>query len=209
MLKFADDLKDDAQQASSLSPAALDQLFRKARTHNAFLDKPVPEALLKEAVEIAEWGPTSANTLPMRIVFVRSKEAKEKLKPALMGANVDKTMAAPVTAIVGYDTKFFEHAPRLMPHMDIRPWFSGNEAFAERTAFQNGTLQAAYLILALRAVGLDTGPMTGFDNAAVDAAFFAGTTFKSNILINIGYGDTEKLFPRNPRFAFAEIASIV
>ena len=203
MQKFADDLKAE----TAITPAALDQLFREARTHNVFLDKPVPDALLKEAVEIAEWGPTSANTLPMRIVFVRSPEAKEKLKPALMGTNVDKTMAAPVTAIVAYDTKFFEHAPRLFPHADIRPWYSGNDAFAERTAFQNGTLQAAYLILALRAVGLDTGPMTGFDNAAVDAAFFAGTTFKSNILINIGYGDAAKLFPRNPRFGFDEIAS--
>ena len=209
MLKFADDIKTASHQTPALAPAALDQLFRQARTHNVYLDKPVPEALLKEAVEIAEWGPTSANTLPMRIVFVRSQEAKEKLKPALMGANVEKTMAAPVTAIVAHDNKFFEHAPRLMPHMDIRPWFSGNEAFAERTAFQNGTLQAAYFILALRAVGLDTGPMTGFDNAAVDAAFFAGTTVKSNILINIGYGDAAKLFPRNPRFAFDEIASIV
>jgi 3-hydroxypropanoate dehydrogenase len=197
-----------AAETAALSPAALDQLFREARTHNIFLDRPVPEALLREAVEMAEWGPTSANTLPMRIVFVRGQDAKEKLQPALMGANVDKTMVAPVTAIVGYDTKFFEHAPRLMPHMDIRPWFTGNETFAERTAFQNGTLQAGYLILALRAVGLDTGPMTGFDNAAVDAAFFAGTTIKSNILINIGYGDAAKLFPRNPRFAFDEIASI-
>ena len=208
MLKFADDLKAASAATPALDAAALDQLFRKARTHNAFLDKPVPEALLREAVEIAEWGPTSANTLPMRVLFVRSKDAKEKLKPMLMGANADKTMAAPLTAIVGYDTKFFEHGPRLMPHMDIRPWFEGNEAFAERSAFQNGTMQAAYLILALRAVGLDTGPMTGFDNAAVDAAFFAGTTIKSNVLINIGYGDTEKLFPRNPRFAFDEIAKI-
>lgn len=208
MLKFADDIKAASNQIPSLTSEALDQLFREARTHNVFLDRPVPEALLEEAVEIAEWGPTSANTLPMRIVFVRSRDAKEKLKPALMGANADKTMAAPVTAIVAYDTKFFEHAPRLMPHMDIRPWFDGNEVFAERTAFQNGTLQAAYLILALRALGLDTGPMTGFDNAAVDAAFFAGTTIKSNILINIGYGDAAKLFPRNPRLRFDEIANI-
>ena len=199
---------ETVSEIPAVSPAALDHLFREARTHNVFLDKPVPEALLREAVEIAQWGPTSANTLPMRIVFVRGKEAKEKLKPALMGANIDKTMTAPLTAIVGYDTKFFEHAPRLMPHMDIRPWFSGNEAFAERTAFQNGTLQAGYLILALRAVGLDTGPMTGFDNAAVDAAFFAGTSVKSNILINVGYGDATKLFPRNPRFGFDEIAKI-
>lgn len=206
MLKFAENIRTSSD-TPAVAPAALDQLFRKARTHNLFQDRPVPEALLKEAVEIAEWGPTSANTLPMRIVFVRSAGAKEKLKPALMGTNVEKTMAAPVTAIVGYDTKFFEHAPRLFPHADIRPWYSDNEAFAERTAFQNGTLQAAYLILALRAVGLDTGPMTGFDNAAVDEAFFAGTTVKSNILINIGYGDAAKLFPRNPRFGFGDIAS--
>jgi len=195
-------------ETPAISQAALDQLFREARTHNVFLDKAVPEALLKEAVEIAEWGPTSANTLPARYVFVRSSEAKEKLKPALMGTNVDKTMAAPVTAIIGYDTQFFDHAPRLFPHADIRPWFSGNVEFAERTAFQNGTLQAGYFILALRALGLDTGPMTGFNNAVVDEAFFAGTTVKSNILVNIGYGDVEKLFPRSPRFGFDEIAKI-
>ena len=202
MLKFA----DKPLETPTLSQAALDQLFREARTHNVFLGKAVPEALIREAVDLAKMGPTSANTLPARFVFVRSKEAKEKLKPALMPANADKTMAAPVTAIVGYDPNFFEHAPRLFPHADIRPWFSGNAEFAERTAFQNGTLQAAYLILALRAVGLDTGPMTGFDNAAVDKAFFEGTGVKSNILINIGYGDTEKLFPRSPRFDFDEIA---
>ena len=190
-----------------VSPAALDQIFRQARTHNVFLDRPVPEGLLREAVETAGCGPTSANTLPARYVFVRSKEAKEKLKPALLGANVEKTMAAPVTAIIGYDTKFFEHSPRLFPHADVRPWFSGNAEFAERTAFQNGTLQAGYFILALRALGLDTGPMTGFNNAAVDEAFFAGTPVRSNILINIGYGDAEKLFPRSPRFGFDEIAS--
>jgi len=202
MLKFA----EKPLEAAAVSGAALDQIFREARTHNFWQDKPVPEALIREAVELAELGPTSANTLPARIVFVRGKDAKEKLKPALMEANVAKTMAAPVTAIVGYDNKFFAHAPRLFPHADIRPWFDGNAEFAERTAFQNGTLQAAYLILALRAVGLDTGPMTGFNNAAVDEAFFAGTDVKSNILINIGYGDGEKVFPRNPRFAFDEIA---
>lgn len=141
-----------------------------------------------------------------RFVFARGKDAKEKLKPAPMPGNVDTTMAAPVTAIVGYDTNFFEHSPRLFPHADVRSWFSGNPEFAERTAFQNGTLQAGYLILALRAVGLDTGPMTGFDNKAVDEAFFAGTDVKSNVLINIGYGDPGKLFPRSPRFEFDEIA---
>ena len=202
MLKFA----DKPLETPAVTGAALDQLFREARTHNFWQDKQIPEALIREALDLAKMGPTSANTLPARFVFVRSKEAKEKLKPALMEANVDKTMAAPVTAIVGYDTKFFAHAPRLFPHADIRPWFSGNTEFAERTAFQNGTLQAGYLIMALRAVGLDTGPMTGFNNAAVDEAFFAGTDVKSNILINIGYGDAEKVFPRSPRFEFDEIA---
>jgi 3-hydroxypropanoate dehydrogenase len=202
MLKFA----EKPLETAALSDTALDQLFREARTHNVFVPKPVPEALIREAVDLAKMGPTSANTLPARFVFVRGKEAKEKLKPALMPANADKTMAAPVTAIVGYDTNFFEHAPRLFPHADIRPWFSGNAEFAERTAFQNSTLQAGYLILALRALGLDTGPMTGFDNAAVDAAFFAGTSVKSNMLINIGYGNNDKLFPRSPRFDFDEIA---
>lgn len=202
MLKFA----EKPAETPVLSAAALDQLFRDARTHNFWQDKEVPESLIHEAVELAKMGPTSANTLPARFIFVRSKKAKETLKPALMPANIDKTMAAPVTAIVGYDTKFFEHAPRLFPQTDIRPWFSGNVEFAERTAFQNGTLQAGYLILALRAVGLDTGPMTGFDNKTVDEAFFAGTTVKSNILINIGYGIADKLFPRNPRFEFDEIA---
>lgn len=199
-------LTDKPIDVPAISGTALDQLFREARTHNFWQDRPVPEALIREAVDLAKLAPTSANTLPARFVFVRGKDAKEKLKPALMPGNVDKTMAAPVTAIVGYDTKFFEHSPRLFPHADVRSWFSGNADFAERTAFQNGTLQAGYLILALRSVGLDTGPMTGFDNKAVDDTFFGGTSVKSNILINIGYGDPEKLFPRSPRFAFDEIA---
>jgi 3-hydroxypropanoate dehydrogenase len=202
MLKFA----DKPIETAAISDAALDQIFREARTHNVWQDKAVPEALIREAIDLAKMGPTSANTLPARFVFVRSPQAKAKLKPALMEANVEKTMAAPLTAIVGYDNKFFDHAPRLFPHADIRPWFSGNAEFAERTAFQNGTLQAAYLILALRSLGLDTGPMTGFNNAAVDEAFFPNTDVKSNILINIGYGDAGKVFPRSPRFAFDEIA---
>jgi len=204
MLKFA----DKPIETAAVSDAALDQIFREARTHNFWRDKPVPEALLREAVDLAKMGPTSANTLPARFVFVRSPEAKAKLKPALMEANVEKTMAAPVTAIVAHDNNFFAHAPRLFPHADIRPWFNGNKEFAERTAFQNGSLQAAYLILALRSLGLDTGPMTGFNNAAVDEAFFPNSDVKSNILINIGYGDATKVFPRSPRFAFDEIARI-
>ena len=192
-----------------IDSAALAQIFTEARTHNAYLDRPVPEALLREAVDIAKLGPTSANQSPLRILFLRSKEAKERLRPTLMEGNLAKTMAAPVVALTAYDTKFFEHAPYLMPHFDVRPWFEGKEAFATRTAFQNGTLQVAYLIVALRAVGLDTGPMTGFDTAKADAEFFPDGRFKSNVLINIGYGDRDKLFPRSPRFSFDEIAKIV
>jgi 3-hydroxypropanoate dehydrogenase len=151
-------------------------------------------------------GPTSANCSPMRVVFVRSPEGKERLRPALAPGNLEKTMAAPVTAIVATDFEFYEHLPKLFPHADARSWFLGNEPLIQATANRNGTLQGAYLILALRAVGLDTGPMSGFDNAKVDAEFFAGTPVKSNFLINIGYGDPSKLFPRSPRFAFDEFA---
>ena len=194
--------------AKSIDDAALAQLFTAARTHNGFLDKPVSDDLLRQAVDLAKMAPTSANQSPFRIVFVKSAEAKARLLPALMPANAEKTKVAPVTAIVGYDEKFYEHLPFLFPHADAKAWFVGNEAFAKRAAFQNGTLQVAYLILALRAVGLDTGPMTGFDNAKVDAEFFAGTDVKSNVLINIGYGDASKLFPRSPRFSFDQIAKI-
>jgi 3-hydroxypropanoate dehydrogenase len=193
----------------AIDAAALAQIFTEARTHNAYLDRPVPESLLREAVDIAKIGPTSANQSPLRLLFLRSTEAKERLRPALMEGNLAKTMAAPVVALAAYDVKFFEHAPFLMPHFDVRPWFEGNEAFAARAAFQNGTLQVAYLIIALRAVGLDTGPMTGFDNSKVDAEFFPDGRFKSNVLINIGYGDHSKLFPRSPRFAFDQIAKIL
>ena len=192
-----------------IDAAALAQIFTDARTHNAFLDTPVPEALLREAVEIAKIGPTSANQSPLRVLFLRSKEAKERLRPTLMEGNVAKTMAAPVVALTYYDVKFFEHAPYLMPHFDVRPWFEGNEAFSAHSAFQNGTLQVAYLIIALRAVGLDTGPMTGFDTAKANAEFFPDGRFKSNVLINIGYGDHSKLFPRSPRFAFDQIAKFL
>jgi 3-hydroxypropanoate dehydrogenase len=188
---------------------ALDQLFRDARTFNAWHDKPVSDELLAQAVDLAKMAPTSVNCSPLRLVFVRSADAKAKLKPALAEANVEKTMAAPVTAIVAHDLEFYDALPRLFPHMDAKPWFSGNAAFAEATAVRNGTLQGAYLLLALRAVGLDTGPMSGFDNGLVDEAFFAGTKVKSNFLINIGYGSQEKLFPRSPRFDFAEIAKIL
>jgi 3-hydroxypropanoate dehydrogenase len=192
-----------------LAADAVAQIFTDARTHNGFTDKPVSEELLRRAVDLAEIAPTAVNQSPLRVVFARSKEAKQRLAPALMPGNLEKTLAAPVVAIVGYDVKFYEHLPFLFPHADAKPWFSGNAEFAARSAFQNGTLQVAYLILALRAVGLDTGPMTGFDNAKVDAEFFAGTDVKSNVLINIGYGDPAKLFPRSPRFSFDQIAKIV
>lgn len=192
-----------------LDAQALDQLFLEARTFNAWLDKPVSDALLTQAVDLAKMAPTSVNCSPLRLVFVRSAEAKAKLKPALAEGNVEKTMAAPVTAIIGHDLEFYEALPRLFPHMDAKPWFSGNAEFAATTAFRNGTLQGAYLILALRAVGLDTGPMSGFNNALVDETFFAGTNVKSNFLLNIGYGSQEKLFARSPRFDFNEIAKIV
>jgi len=174
-----------------------------------FLDKPVSDELLRKAVELAKMGPTSANQSPMRVLFLRSPAAKERLRPALSPGNLAKTMSAPVVAITAYDEEFYEHLPFLMPHVDAKSWFSGDRVKAARSAFQNGTLQVAYFLIALRAVGLDTGPMTGFDNAKVDAEFFPDGHVKSNVLINIGYGDTEKLFPRNPRFSFEQIAKIL
>lgn len=193
-------------QRPVLDAQAMDLLFREARTHNGWLDRPVSDDLLKQAVELMKFGPTAVNASPIRIVFVRSPEAKAKLKGALMEGNVEKTMAAPATAILGYDRAFYDHLPRLFPHADAKAWFAGNEAFATDTAYRNGTLQAGYFLLALRGLGLDTGPMTGFDADKVDAAFFAGTNVRSNILVNIGYGDEGKLYPRSPRFACEEIA---
>lgn len=188
---------------------ALDTIFRDARTHSKWLDKPVSEALLAQAWDLAAFGPTSANCEPARIIFVKSAESKAKLKPALAAGNVDKTMAAPVTAIIGHDMEFYEKLPMLFPHTDARSWFAGNPPLIDSTAFRNGTLQGGYFIIALRALGLDCGPMSGFDNAAVDAAFFAGTAIKSNFLINIGYGDEAALHPRAPRLGFAEACKIV
>ncbi|HEV3423662.1 MAG TPA: malonic semialdehyde reductase [Paraburkholderia sp.] len=193
----------------TLSDDALDQLFRKARTHNGWLAKPVDDALLKQLVELVLLGPTSANSSPGRFVFVKSPQAKEKLRPALSAGNLEKTMAAPVTVIVGMDMAFYEHLPKLFPHADARSWFAGNEKAIADTAFRNSTLQGGYLIMAARALGLDTGAMSGFDAAMVDAAFFAGTTVKSNFLINLGYGDPSKLFGRSPRFTFDAAAQIV
>jgi 3-hydroxypropanoate dehydrogenase len=193
----------------SLETAELAQIFTEARTHNVFLDRPVSDELLHKAVHLAKMGPTSANQSPMRILFLRSEAAKERLRPGLSPGNLAKTMAAPVVALTAFDEQFYEHLPFLMPHVDAKSWFSGNAELAARSAFQNGTLQVAYLIIALRAVGLDTGPMTGFDRAIVDAEFFPEGRVKSNVLINIGYGDASKLFPRSPRFDFDQIAKII
>lgn len=187
---------------------ALDQLFRQSRTHNRFLDRPVPDTLLRQAWDLARMGPTAANSQPARIVFVRSPEAKALLKPALAPGNVDKTMAAPITAIVASDLEFYEQLPRTFPQVDARAWYAGNEPLIAETAFRNSSLQGAYLILALRGLGLDCGPMSGFDAAKVDAAFFAGTAVKSNFLINIGYGDATAVYPRNPRLDFDEACRI-
>ncbi len=197
------------QRGVPLGSAALAQLFTEARTHNAFRDKPVPNELLKQAVELAKMGPTAANQQPLRVLFLRSKEAKERLRPALSPGNVDKTIAAPVVALTAYDVEFYEHLPFLFPHADAKSWFSGNAEFAARSAFQNGTLQVGYFLLALRSLGLDAGPMTGFDAAKADAEFFPDGKVKSNVLINIGYGDEEKLFPRSPRLAFEQMAQIL
>ena len=192
-----------------LPKETLAQLFTEARTHNGWRDKEVPDALLREAVDLAKWGPTSANCSPQRIVFVRSKEAKTRLAPALAPGNAEKTLAAPATAILAYDLAFFENLPRLFPAADARAWFVGNPPLIEETAFRNATLQAAYLILALRALGLDTGPMSGFDKAKVDAEFFPGGKTKANFLVNIGFGDHAKLYPRGPRLDFDETAQIL
>ncbi|MGA7782060.1 MAG: malonic semialdehyde reductase [Paraburkholderia sp.] len=192
----------------TLSDDALDQLFREARTHNSWQDKPVDDALLKHLIELALLGPTSANCSPGRFVFVKSPEAKEKLRPAIAAGNLEKTMAAPATVIVGTDMAFYDHLPKLFPHADARSWFVGNDKMIAETAFRNATLQGGYLIIAARAVGLDAGPMSGFDAAKVDEAFFAGTTVKSNFLINLGYGVSSRLFARSPRFTFDEAARI-
>src|SRR5476651_603951 len=165
----------------------LDTLFRNARTHNGWQQKPVTDAQLHEIYDIMKWGPTSANSSPARFVFIRTKEGKEKLRPALSSGNTEKTMSAPLTVIVAYDPKFYEKLPQLFPHnQDARSWFTSNDSLAATTAFRNGTLQGAYLMIAARSLGLDTGAMSGFDNATVDAAFFGGNGWRSNFLVNIG-----------------------
>ena len=192
-----------------LDNQSLDTMFRAAHTHSVWLDKPVSDAQLVQIYDLMKWPPTSANCSPARIVFVRSAAAKQKLLPAMAPGNVEKTRTAPVTAIVAYDLEFYEKLPVLFPPADARSWFIGNQALIDSTAFRNGTLQGAYLILAARALGLDAGPMSGFDNEKVDQAFFPDGKVKSNFLINLGYGDHSKLFPRSPRLAFEEAVQIL
>ncbi len=189
---------------TALNDDALDRLFREARTHNGFLDRPVSDETLRAIYGLARLGPTSANSSPARFVFVRSREGKAKLAAAVSPGNVDKTKAAPVTVIVAYDLEFHEKLPRLFPHVDARSWFAGKTDHIVTTAFRNGTLQGAYFMLAARALGLDCGAMSGFDNAKVDAAFFPDGAWRSNFLVNLGYGDASKLLPRHPRLSFEE-----
>lgn len=184
-------------------------LFTEARTYYAWQDRPVEDILLKEIYDIMKFGATSANCSPMRVIFVKSKEAKEKLKECLAPGNIDKTMAAPVTAIFADDFDFYNHLPKLFPHTDAKSWFAGNDGLINSTAPRNGTLQAAYFMLAARGFGLDCGPMSGFDNEKCNELFFKGTKTKSNFLCNLGYGDTEGLFPRSPRFEFSEVCKIL
>jgi 3-hydroxypropanoate dehydrogenase len=188
----------------SLDPHAIATLFTEARTHNKWTDAPVTDADLHAIYDLLKMGPTSANASPARFVFIRTPVGKEKLRPALSAGNLEKTMTAPVTVIVAHDPKFYDHLPKLFPHADARSWFAGNHALAEETAFRNGTLQGAYLMLAARSLGIDCGAMSGFDKSKVDDAFFAESGWKANFLVNLGHGDSSVLFPRSPRFTFEE-----
>jgi 3-hydroxypropanoate dehydrogenase len=193
-----------------LDDAGLDLLFRTARSHNKWRNEPVSDDTLIALHDLLKWGPTSANCSPARFVFLRTPEARERLAPALSAGNLEKTMEAPVTVIVAYDPRFHDHLPRLFPHNpDARSWFTGNDALSAATAFRNGTLQGAYLMIAARSLGLDVGPMSGFDNDKVDAEFFAAEGWRSNFLCNLGYGDPEGLFPRSPRFDFADVCQLL
>jgi len=195
--------------AQPLDTAALDQLFRTARTYNGYLDTPVTTEQLDAIWELMKYGPTSANCLPARLVWCVSQEAKEKLAALAMPANAEKILKAPATVIIGMDLEYYEHLPELFPHTDARSWFVGNDALIQTTAFRNSTLQGAYFMLAARALGLDTGPMSGFANDAVDAAFFAGTKVKSNFISTLGYGDPASIFERSPRPDFSRFNTIV
>ncbi len=201
---------DDSPAMTSLDHSALAQLFTEARTHNAWKPDPIDDATLERLHELLKWAPTSANCSPGRFVFVKSRAGKERLRPAMDEGNLEKTMIAPVTVIVATDFEFYKNLPRLFPHApDSRSWFEGKPAAIETGGFRNGTLQGAYLLMAARALGLDCGPMSGFNNALVDAEFFAGTAIRSNFLVNLGHGDPAGVFPRSPRLAFSEACEIV
>jgi len=192
-----------------LDTHALSTLFTQARTHNGWLDKPVSNTQLAEIYELMKWGPTSANCSPARIVFVRSAEQKAKLLSCMDPGNIEKTRNAPVTAIIGMDLTFYEKLPQLFPHTNAKNWFIDKQSLIEATAFRNSSLQGGYFILAARAVGLDVGPMSGFDASKVESLFFAGTQTKANFICNLGYGDASQLFPRSPRLPFDEACSII
>ncbi len=199
-----------AKETKRLSKDAVDQLFHKARTHNGFQSKPVPRALLEDLYDLARMGPTSANGSPARFIFLTTPEAKARLLPALSPTNVDKVKSAPVTAIIAWDTEFHEQLPKLFPHAaGFRDYFHGNDALIHETAFRNSSLQGAYLILAARALGLDVGPMSGFDADKLNAEFFPDGKWNVNFIANLGYGDETKLFPRSPRLDFHEAAAIL
>ncbi len=198
-----------SQTKRPLSTKALNQLFLEARTYNHWLPKSVPTSMLVRLVDALKMAPTSANCSPARIVFVKGKRAKAKLEKCLAPGNVEKTMSAPITAVIGYDLEFYEKLPQLFPHADAKSWFVGNDAMIQDTAFRNSSLQGAYLMMAARALGLDCGAMSGFDAAAVEKAFFPNSKIKANFLCNLGYGDTKDMYPRSPRFTFDEFCSIV
>ena len=191
-----------------INDEALDILFRNARSVNGWQDRSVSRALLQAVYDLMKWGPTSANCSPGRFVFVTSDEGKARLTPHLLGSNVEKTLAAPACVIIAHDMKFHEKLPTLFPHTDAKSWFDGNDPLIAETAFRNGSLQGAYLMIAARGLGLDCGPMSGFDQAGVDEEFFAGTSFKSNFLCNIGYGTDDMLFERSPRMDFDDACQI-
>lgn len=206
-------MKSAPHLSHPLSNEALDQIFIQARTHNVWLEREVTDETLHKVYDLMKWGPTSANSSPLRVLFVKSEAAKNKLLPCVSEGNLEKVKTAPVTAILAQDMEFYEKLPKLFPHADARSWFAGNDAVIKATAFRNSSLQAAYLIIAARSLGLDCGPMSGFDAEKVDAEFFAGTSWgknwKTNLLCNLGYGDHNKLYPRAPRLDFDEACKVV
>ena len=192
-----------------LNDTTIETLFTQARTHNAWLDKPVSDAQLHQIYDLMRWGPTSANCSPARIVFIKTHEAKVRLLECMAPGNVEKTRAAPVTAIIAMDMAFYEKLPQLFPHADAKPWFEGNQPLIDATAFRNSSLQGGYFIMAARSIGLDCGPMSGFDAEKINATFFSGTSVKANFVCNLGYGDPAALFTRSPRLSFDEACRVL